>query len=445
VKKVSTWSLFILLGFFNFFFSCAQKKVSISPGLDKKIEGWLSESKVPAASVGIIENGKLKYLKAFGYSRKNVKAVPTTIFNIASMTKPVVAVLVLKLVESGQWNLQEPLSNYWIDPDLVNERWLKKLNTYHVLTHQTGFPNWRRNNKLAFQFEPGTQTQYSGEGFEYLKASLEIKFSTSLEKLLDSLLFKPLAMKRTSYWNDKLDTTSFAYWHDANGIAYNISHKTGANAADDLLTTAEDYCKFQIYVMNGAGLSKTLFTEMIRPFAPVNDHTAKGLGWEVINDLPGNEYALAHGGGDIGVKTMGIILPESRRGIVVFTNGDNGTSVYNKIISEAIDMGQTILDFNNGAYQGTVIKLDNNILDKYVGKYLRSDENKSFVIKREGNELKLTGEGLPMMILLPEAENKFFVKGSPYQFEFLQDLHEKTMKLRVSEKSKLLLDAKRIE
>jgi CubicO group peptidase (beta-lactamase class C family) len=424
--------------------SYAQKN-SVVHDHKEKIQQWLAENKVPCAAVGIVEYGKIKLVRVLGYSRENVPAANNTLFNIASMTKPVVAVLTLKLVQSGQWNLDEPLSKYWIDPDIANEPWTKIINTRHVLTHQTGFPNWRGNATLRFDFEPGTKFQYSGEGFEYLKSALEKKFGRPLEKLLDSLLFKPLGMKDTRYWSKDMDMQRFARWHDAQGKEYNVSYAKGVSAADDLVTTVEDYCRFMIFVMNGGGLSKSLYADMINPQVKVREHTGRGLGWEVIKDLPAGEYALAHGGGDVGVKTMGICLPVSKRSIVVFTNGDNGTAVYENIIREFVDTGGMILDYSNGAYKGTVIKLDNSILDKYTGRYQRSDINSTITITRQDSKLKLTGDRVPIMTLLPEAENKFFVKGSPYQFEFVTEDNEQSMKLRVLDSGKLLLDAKRIK
>ena len=114
------------------------------------------------------------------------------------MTKPIVAMVTLKLVENEQWNLDEPLANYWIDPDVAEDPRHTKLTTRHVLSHQTGFPNWRNDRtpkKLAFEFDPGTKYQYSGEGFEYLKKALEKKFNKSIVKIADSVLFKPFGLE----------------------------------------------------------------------------------------------------------------------------------------------------------------------------------------------------------------------------------------------------------
>ena len=171
----------------------AQNNADISSSLQEKIPVWLSENNVPAVGIGIIEYGKINYLKVFGELKSGVPAPDNTIFCVASITKPVVAMLTLKLVESGQWSLDEPLANYWVDPEVANDPFHKKLTTRHVLNHQTGFPNWAKG-KLAFMFEPGTDYTYSGEGFQYLKKAIEKKFNTSLAILEDSIIFKTHGM-----------------------------------------------------------------------------------------------------------------------------------------------------------------------------------------------------------------------------------------------------------
>jgi len=363
------------------------------------------------------------------------------------MVKPIVAMLTLKLVQAGQWNLDEPLAKYWIDPDLLDDTLHNKLTTRHVLTHQTGFPNWR-NGKLRFEFEPGTKFQYSGEGLEYLRRALESKFKKTLVQLSDSILFKPLGMKDTRYFFDKdMDTTLYAIPHDGQGNKIEISKNRGVNAAALLLTTIEDYSKFMIYVMNGAELSPSLYNDMILSQVVEKKHVGRGLGWEIVSDLPNGEFTLQHGGSNMGVKTMGIILPKSKRGVVVFTNGENGITVYNNIIKESLDEGQQILDFTYGVYNTpSIVKLSNEILERYIGTYARSDiKGWNINITKEGDILKVSGESLPIMDFLPYAEDKFFMKGFGFQYEFIKDESNKVIKLNIYENGKLLLDAKKIK
>ena len=137
----------------------AQKKLSINLCSKDSIIYWLQEYAVPAVGIGIIEDSKIKELEVFGEIEKDVPAPVNTIFNIASQTKPVVAMLTLKLIGDGQWELDEPISRYWIDPDVKTDTLHTLLTTRHVLSHQTGFANWRINEpsgKLNFNFISAT-------------------------------------------------------------------------------------------------------------------------------------------------------------------------------------------------------------------------------------------------------------------------------------------------
>lgn len=325
----------------------------VSLAFETELPGWLKETNVPAAGVAIIEDGKLKYAKIFGELKKGVPAthaLPTNaIFQVASLTKPIVEVLTLRLVTAHRWKLDEPLAKYWIDPDVQNDPRHQNLTTRHVLTHQSGFPNWRTMNaskKLEFISDPGTKVSYSGEGLEYLRRALEKKFNKPLERLADEWLFQPYAMTHTRFfWDSSIDESLFAVAHNAEGKPYDLQKHTTANAADLLLTTVDDYALFAINVMKSKGLSRAVFEDMVRPQAPYpsGKNLFFGLGWMVIPALSNGEYALAHTGSDPGVNTVVILFPKSQRGLIVFTNGDNGAKVWTRILAEAFDVGKEML------------------------------------------------------------------------------------------------------
>ena len=121
---------------------------------DVEIEKWLKKNKIPTLGIGVIAKGKLQQVKVFGEISRGIAAPFNTIFNVASLTKPVTAIVALKLVSLGKWNLDEPVYKYWTDADIANDSRNKKLTTKIILSHQTGFPNWRWMNetkKLNFQ------------------------------------------------------------------------------------------------------------------------------------------------------------------------------------------------------------------------------------------------------------------------------------------------------
>lgn len=306
------------------------------------------EYHVPVVGIGIIDKGKIQEVKIFGDLPHHSPAPENTLFNMASLTKPLTSTTVLILISQGKWELDEPLYHYWVDPDVAADERHKKLTTRHVLSHQSGLPNWRGHEaggKLNFAFEPGTQWKYSGEGFEYLRQALEHKFKIPLEKLADSLLFTPLKMKDTRYyWDATVDSSLYANRYHEDGTPFEMERWYDANPSNLVLTTVRDYAKFGIGVMNHTGLSDNVFKEMITDQAHLENNKEWGLGWRLIKNLSNKEYAMMHTGGNPGLNTVCILLPESKRGIVIFTNGAKGDQLYEKLISEMFGLGSEIIE-----------------------------------------------------------------------------------------------------
>lgn len=314
---------------------------------DNGIEQLLKDNNIPTLGLGVIENGKLTGINVYGIQNGKTPAAYNSLFNVASLTKPVTAMTVLRLLSLGKWNLDEPLDPYWIDPDIAKDELHKKLTTRLILSHQSGFPNWRRmnqDNKLNFEFEPGTKYQYSGEGFEYLRKAIEKKFGKSLEELAKEYVFQPLGMNDTSYiWNEKKNADRIVVGYDNNGKPYDVVKNKTSNAADDLTTTVEDYGKFLVAVMNNELLSPSVFEAMKSRQVETKKNKYFGLGWEIY-DLGNGEFALSHGGSDKGVNTIVFLLPKTNQGLIIFTNIDDGHKIYRQLIKKYLgDKGDKII------------------------------------------------------------------------------------------------------
>ncbi|MHA6279595.1 serine hydrolase [Salinimicrobium sp. CAU 1759] len=319
-----------------------------STGARMQIEQLLKENKVPALGLGIIENGELTKVEVYGTLDKTKSAPYNTIFKVASLTKPVVAVTALRLIDKGLMDLDEPLHLYWTDPDVRKDERHKLLTPRLVLTHQTGFPNWRyliENEKLAFEFDPGSKYQYSGEGFEYLKKAMESKFDKSIEQLADEHVFSPAGMTDTRFWWDEaMDESRYAQNFDEEGNLIPIKKYYRASAAANLLTTVEDYGRFLSFVINGAELSDDLFQEMQSRQVKLKENDYFGLGWEILTGFSGDEYALLHTGGDPGVRTLAVMFPKSKNGYLIFLNGENVDKIHEELLTNRLYLGKELWD-----------------------------------------------------------------------------------------------------
>jgi CubicO group peptidase (beta-lactamase class C family) len=153
-------------------------------------------------------------------------------------------------------------------------------------------------------------------------------------------------MRDTRYcWTKGVDEARFAGTYTKEATPYELYRNPSANAANWVLSTVHDYGRFSEFLLRGARLQPALFEQMVAAQAAVlpAKHVAWGLGWAVVGGLPNEEYALFHGGGGQGINTVVLLLPKSGRGIVVFTNSDQGQEVYKKLIRASLDVGSTIL------------------------------------------------------------------------------------------------------
>ena len=110
----------------------------------------MKELKVPGVSISVINNNKLEWSKSFGVSdaiQKN-NVTNKTIFEACSMSKPVFAYLVLKLVEQSRLDLDKPLSNYLKEEFISSEdNYSNHITARMILSHTSGLPNWRKGEE----------------------------------------------------------------------------------------------------------------------------------------------------------------------------------------------------------------------------------------------------------------------------------------------------------
>lgn len=343
-KGIIQFMLFLILIVLNN--NSLSSQVSLPPS--DSIKAMLQKADVPAIGIGTIENGQLNQIIVLGDLKEQIQAPYHAIFNVASITKSITTLVTLKLVDQGKWDLDAPLYPFWIDPEVKEDPRHKKLTTRHVLSHQTGFANWRwmhESKKLTFEFEPGSKFGYSGEGFEYLRKALENKFNKRLEQLAKELVFEPFGMSDSRLtWDAQMDSSRYAVPHKTINNAYDLAPKMKANAADDLLTSVEDLGKFGQAILAGADLQEAVFQEMVRPQVEARPGLNFGLGWISLQNLSNQEYALLNAGSDQGVNAAILLLPQSKRGIVILTNGDGGRKLVMQLIAKSLgQIGSEVL------------------------------------------------------------------------------------------------------
>ena len=177
-----------------------------------------------------------------------------TVFDAASLSKPVFAHAVLQLLDQGRLSLDAPLGSYLPNYVPSDDR-VSSITARQVLSHSGGFPNWRNSDvPLKTYFQPGERFSYSGEGFLYLQKAVEAITGEKLHVLAARLVLQPFEMTRSSFiWDWSFDQNR-AYPHDAFGRPALGSKPGEGNAAGSLQTTAADFARFLLSALDGARL-----------------------------------------------------------------------------------------------------------------------------------------------------------------------------------------------
>jgi CubicO group peptidase (beta-lactamase class C family) len=327
----------------------------------------MKEAAVPGVSIAVIKDARLAWQRSFGV-RDNSARIPVdenTVFEVASVSKTVFAYAAMKLCEKGVIGLDTPLSTYTPHRFLEGDPRLDRITTRHVLSHTSGFQNWRSGNQpLRIHFEPGERYLYSGEGYFYLQsvithltgrrdasvcaryeADLEV-CATDIDQFLTANLLAPFAMTSSGYaWGDRMERRS-ARPHDGEGKPLERARPspTGAAryaAAGGLHTTATDFARFLLEIINPRAsdtfrLTQRNVQEMLRPQVKVDASTSWALGWQVRHTPRGN--LVQHQGGQGGFQAFAAASVEHRSGFVILTNGANGGRVFfDRRFTEAMD------------------------------------------------------------------------------------------------------------
>jgi CubicO group peptidase (beta-lactamase class C family) len=315
--------------------------------LESKVPMWMTEYNVPGVSIAVIQNAEIAWRRAFGVKdvASNVPVDADTMFEAASMSKPVFAYVVMKLCETGVMDLDAPLTAYTSERFLKGDARLDLITARHVLSHTSGFQNWRSEKEpLSIHFAPGEKYMYSGEGYNYLQTVVTHLLGQEFEAYMKARLLDPLGMTASGYaWTSALGKR-MARPHDPNGKPIDNKKSDSAGvarygSAGALLTTPTDYAKFVIEVINpkpsdAVRLTPQSVKEMLRPHVKLEGGqypASWALGWQIFHNA--NRDFIYHGGDNEGFHCGACASIAGKSGFVVMTNGDKGTWLLRNLIS----------------------------------------------------------------------------------------------------------------
>jgi len=399
----------------------------------KRLPELMRENDVPAVSIAVINAGRIEWVRSYGLadSASQRPVTTQTLFQAASISKPVAAMGALDLVEDKRLALDEPVNAQlvgWKIPQnaLTDSR---PVTLRHLLTHTAGltvhgFPGYAQGTPLptvrqildgtppantaavVVDQPPGSAFRYSGGGFTVLQTLMEDVTGKSFVKLMAKRVLRPMGMTSSTYAQILPDSwrARAATGHRPDGTPVpGLFHIYPEMAAASLWTTPSDLARLVIAVQDAlAGRSERVLTQATTAAMLTTGSGNWGLGMEVS----GTDDALrfSHGGANEGFRAMMIGFARRGQGAVVMTNSDRGREVILPLIhAVAAEYGWPEYD----PKLITPVKVEPAALRLLAGRYAVPGVTVTVAVTPNGDALTLTTSDGDMLELIPQGKDDF--------------------------------------
>jgi D-alanyl-D-alanine carboxypeptidase len=332
----------ITLTAISFAVAQTQLPADVTQQIDKLVTDTLARTGVPSASVAIVKDGQIAYVKTYGDAKLDPKT-PAALgmrYSIGSISKQFTAAAILLLQEQGKLSLDDKVAKYIPDLTRANEVTIRQL-----LSHTSGYQDyWPQDYvmkpmlepitarkimntwaKKPLDFEPGTKWQYSNTNYVIAGAIVEKVAGIPFFKFLQQKIFAPLGMTSVTDIDQELLTTTDPIGYKRYALGpLRVAPKEGKGwlfAAGQLAMTAQDLAKWDISIIDGKLMKPASYLELGREVLLKNGlGTNYGLGVNVSSQ--GGRRALSHGGEVSGFTAQNIVFPDDRVAVVVLVNQD---------------------------------------------------------------------------------------------------------------------------
>ncbi len=319
-----------------------QLPADVTQKIDTVVTDALTRSGVPSASITVVKDGQIVYVRAYGDAKLEPKTAATSQmrYSIGSISKQFTAAAILLLQEQGKLSLDDKVGKYVPDLTRANEVTIRQL-----LSHTSGYQDyWPQDYvmkpmldpttaqkimdtwaKKPLDFEPGAKWQYSNTNFVIAGVIIEKVAHMPLLQFLQQKIFAPLGMNSVLNIDQEKLTESdpTGYLRYALG-PLRPSPKEGKGwlfAAGELAMRAEDLAKWDISIIDQKVLKPASYRELGTEIVLRNGvGTQYGLGVSVGSQA--SHRFLSHGGEVSGFTAQNMVFPDDRVAIVALTNQD---------------------------------------------------------------------------------------------------------------------------
>jgi CubicO group peptidase (beta-lactamase class C family) len=344
--------------------------------------------KVPGVSISVVENGKIKWTKGYGFANTDTgtKVDENTLFQAGSISKPLAALSALKLYENDSLDLNKDVNFYLKNWQIPENKFTntEKVTLEKLLTHTAGmtvhgFPGYQQTDefpeiidvlngngntaKILVDTIPGSMWRYSGGGYTVMEKVVEDVSGLTLDEYMSKNILLPIGMKNSTYlqpitkeWQNNISSA-----YDGNGkLIKGLWNNYPEQAAAGLWTTASDLAMYCIEIQNIVqGKEDGVLTRKTVDKMLTKHKNDWGLGPSLQNQK--DSLIFGHGGKNAGFTNDMKAYAYQGNAVIVMTNADNG----GKLISE---IKNAISNYYNWSLSQPrtieLIKLEDSVLKK---------------------------------------------------------------------------------
>jgi CubicO group peptidase (beta-lactamase class C family) len=417
------------------------------------IEQRMAHHKVPALSVAVVEDGKLVWAKAYGEAVAGGRPASTaTLFQAASISKPVAAAAALTLVHRGRLSLDKPVNEYLSSWKLPESEFTARqpVTLRHLLSHSggttvSGFPGYAAGDRLPLLRQvlsgaapantkpilvdrlPGEAWRYSGGGTSVMQQMVEDVTRLPFASFMRETMLRPLGMSRSGYEQPlpQERQSQAAVAHDGGGAPLKGKwHTYPEQAAAGLWTTPTDLARFVTWVMKGlndksvSAEHKAVAAYLTQPQASLSPAPNQRMGLGFFLPGEGKARAFSHSGSNEGFRAYMIGYPETGQGAVIMTNSDNGVPLAQELLrSIALEYGWPERQHRFIP----AVQLSSDQLKKLAGTYRWGDTPGQQAIVSEGGGGLQVQLGQRVVALHPEDAGSFVRADTGSRVRFADD------------------------
>jgi CubicO group peptidase (beta-lactamase class C family) len=366
----------------------------------------------PGAAVAVVKDGDVVYRRGFGSANleHDIPITPSTVFDIASVSKQFAGLAIAMLVDQGKVSLDDDIREYLPDmPDFG-----KRITVRHLVHHTSGLRDWTSvfpiagtgfEDVIAFDqilnmaryqkelnYDPGAEYSYTNTGYNLLAEIVERVTGAPFPDWMEAEVFEPLGMTSTHFHGDHdriVVNRAYSYATDPERRYRNVANNLTALGSSSLYTTVEDLAKWALNYED-ARVGGRAAIELTHERGILNDGDTIGYAFgQGVGEYRGLR-TVAHGGSWAGFRTYLLRLPEQRAAVIVLSNlAGFPTTFMARSVADvylADQMSGSPSRLGRRPIEREEVAVDAEILEDHVGTY-RLGRGWLLTITREGNRL----------------------------------------------------------